>query len=179
MKILSVEEALEVINKKGGYNRFNKKNFETLMVALLNDNTFNTKIAKYRKGNLNVEEIFPTKKFRHWCKKLLESTGMDRKDAEVVLSDDFKIDNVDGIYDFFMAAAYEYMKDGNHFDFPSKEDFQGSIYLKKVKGSKKKTKQYNPKNRELIGTYLIEKEDHVELCSKSSCPSYLKKRKLV
>ena len=112
MKILTVEEALDVINKKGGYKRFNKKNFELLMVALLNDNTFNTKVAKYRKGDLIVDEILPTKKFRQWCKKLLESTGMDKKDAEVVLSDDFKIDNVEGVYDFFMAAMYEYMKDG-------------------------------------------------------------------
>ena len=179
MKILTVEEALDVINKKGGYKRFNKKNFELLMVALLNDNTFNTKVAKYRKGDLIVDEILPTKKFRQWCKKLLESTGMDKKDAEVVLSDDFKIDNVEGVYDFFMAAMYEYMKDGNHFDLPSKEDFQGSIYLKKVKASKKKNKQYNPKNRELIGEYITEKEAHVELCAKSSCPTYLKKRKLV
>lgn len=179
MKILSVEDALEVINKKGGYNRFNKKNYELLMVALLNDSNFTSKVAKYRKGELVVDEILPTKKFRLWCKKLLESTGMDKKDAEIVLSDDFKIDSVEGIYDFFMAAMYEYMKDGNHFDFPSKEDFQGSIYLKKVKASKKKNKQYNPKNRELIGTYIIEKEDYTELCAKSSCPSYLKKRKLV
>ena len=179
MKILSVEDALEVINKGGGYHRFNKKNFELLMVALLNDDTFTSKVSKYRKGQLIVEDILPTKKFRQWCKKLLESTGMDKKDAEVVLRDDFKIDTVDGIYDFFMAAMWEYMKDGNHFDLPNKEDFQGSIYLKRVKPSKKKSKQYNPKNRELIGEYITEKEAHIELCAKSSCPTYLKNRKLV
>lgn len=179
MKILSVEEALEVINGKGGYHRFNKKNFELLMVALLNDNNFTTKVAKYRKGNLEVTDILPTKGFRQWCKKLLESTGMDKKDAEIVMRDDFEIATVDGIYDFFMAAMYEYMKNGNHFDFPSKEDFEGSIYLKKVKGSKKKNKQYNPKNRELIGEYEVIKEDHTQLCVKSTCPSYLKHRKLV
>ena len=179
MKILSVDDAIKLINKNGGYNRFNKKNFDILMVALINDNNFTSRVAKYRKGNLIVEDILPTKKFRQWCKKLLESTGMDKKDAEIVMSDDFKIDNVDGIYDFFMAAMYEYMKDGNHFDFPSKEDFQGSIYLKKMKPSKKKSKQYNPKNRELIGEYITEKEAYTELCAKSTCPSYLKKRKPV
>jgi hypothetical protein len=179
MKILTVEEALSVINKKEGYVRFNKQNFEMLTLALLNDNNFTSKVAKYRKGKLTVEEIMPTKKFRQWCKKLLESTGMDSKDADIVMSDNFKIDNVEGLYEFFTSAIYEYIKTGNRFDFPNKEDFNGGIYLKKVKGSKKKCKEYNPKNRELLGTYLIEKEDYNKLCTKSTCPKYLKKRKKI
>ena len=63
-KIMTVEEALNVMRAKANakgkvtINRFNKKNFNTLMTALANDIEFKTQVAKVKKGELDsLEDI--------------------------------------------------------------------------------------------------------------------------
>ena len=110
-KILTVQEALASMqaktNEKGKkvINRFNKKNFTTLMTALANDLDFKAEVAKVKKGELDsVEEVMVTKEFRKWCKKLIEKAGVDKSESERVLSPDFEIDNMEGLYEFFATA---------------------------------------------------------------------------
>lgn len=180
MKDLTVKEAIEVLSPKDGKkNRFNKKNFNTLMIALLNDPEFEEEVASYRNSELKLKKIMPTKGFRKWCKNLLEQAGMDKKDASIVLDKNFKFSDVNGLYEFFASALYEYINSGNKFNLLTKEDFNGSIYIKDVDESSKTAKQYSPKTREYLGTYKTTKKKHKVLVSSSKCPKYLKERKKV
>lgn len=184
--IISVDEVLAEITatkKENGdwnYNRFNKKNFEKLMKAMINDADFKTQVAKVKKGELDsVEEIEVSKGFRKFVKKVVEKFGVDKTESEKILTSDFTIDNVEGLYEFFATAMYLYIEKGNRFDLIPKKDFKGSVALKKVKKSSKTSAAHSPQTREYLGDFEVTKEEHDVLVVKSSCPSYLKSRKKV
>jgi hypothetical protein len=187
-KVMTVAEAIESMkatktNKKGELvvNRFNKRNFNALMVALANDVNFTTQIAKAKKGTdeVELEDIMVTKDFRKWCKKLVEKMGVDSSESERIMTDEFLIENMDGIYEFFCTALYMYMDCGNRFDLPCKEDFKGGFYLKVVPETTKISDAKNPGDGSLLGTFEVTKGKHKELKVKTGCPSYLQKRKKV
>lgn len=187
-KVVSVEDALKEIkaekNDKGEYvvNRFNKKKFETLMLAMANDSSVEAEHAKIKNGEVNIEKVAVTKGFRKFCKKLLEAAGMDRAEANRIEGEDFIIKSVDGLYDFFCEAMYLYMENGNQFDFPSKEDFRGGIRIVDVP---EQTKIYDTKNltggSNDKGGVKIERKTkkHKKLKAKSSAPTYLSSKRLV
>ena len=88
-KIMTVQEALESIkatkkSEKGEtiLNRFNKKSFNNLMLAMANDVDFTSKVAKKVKNedgtdSFELEDVMVTKEFRKWCKKIAEKAGID------------------------------------------------------------------------------------------------------
>ena len=170
---------LDEIKQKGNTpNRFSKKAFNKLMKAMLNDPSFTEAIAVSSGDELvKVEQIAVSDGFRKFLKKVLEKAGMDKKDSEVVLGKDFYIDNVDGLYEFFAAAMYEYMNAGNKFDLLPKEDFKGSLYLQTVEASTKVSEVKNPQTKESLGTYEFSYQQHKTLKASSPCPKYLKTKK--
>ena len=177
-EVLAEMTASDKENGKINYNRFNKKNFEKLMKAMLNDKDFSTQVAKVKKGELDtVEEIQVSQGFRKFCKKVLEKFGVDKKESEKILTEEFSFDNVEGLYEFFATAMYLYIKAGNRFDLIPKKDFKGSISMKHVKKSVKTIHARSPQTGDSLGDWEIEDEDHDILITKSSCPKYLKKRK--
>lgn len=174
MAKLTVKEALE--QTSGG--RFNKKAFNEVLKAMANDTDFVAKVAKVKKGELeNVEEVLVTKGFRKWIQGIVEKAGIDKAESAFVLEDTFTIDNVDGLYEFFAEAVYEYISAGNSFDLLPKEDFKGSIYLKDLVASTRKMKCRNPKTGEDLGEVEIDYAAHKELAVSSGCPEYLKTRR--
>lgn len=182
-KIMTVQEALESMkgkkNAKGEMviNRFNKKNFTKLMVAMANDVDFKTELVKIKKDEIDsVEDVMVTKGFRKWCKSLVEKAGVDKAESERVLSEDFKIENMDGLYEFFATALYKYMEAGNRFDLIPNKEFKGGIYLKEVPERERTADAFSPKDRTYLGTYKTKKKKHKELFIKSSCPSFLQER---
>ena len=160
-------------------NRFNKKNFNDLMLELANNTEFKFEVAKYSKGSLKLEEIMPTKEFRNWCKKLLIQCGMDKKEASKVLKEEFTFETMNGLYNFFVAAVYTYMSKGNKFDMIPTKEFKGSLYLSNVPKTKKVAKYYSPKDRSFIGEFETSTGSHVKLKASSECPKYLQSRKKV
>lgn len=174
MAKLTVKEALE--KTSGG--RFNKKAFNEVLKAMANDTDFVAKVASVKKGELEgVEDVLVTKGFRKWIQGIVEKAGIDKAESALVLEDSFTIDNVDGLYEFFAEAVYEYISAGNQFNLLPKEDFKGSIYLKDVVASTRKMKCRNPKTGEDLGEVEIEYATHKELGVSSGCPEYLKTRK--
>lgn len=176
-KVYSVDEALELIKSEGKMNRFNKKKFESVMIALANDPKFKEEVAKKVGDEVVVGEIIPSKSFRKWLKRIVEKAGVDEKESEKVLDPSFTITSVDGLYEFFTTAVYEYMAAGNRFDFPSHEDFQGSLYLKDVPESSTVYTARNPRTGESLGEFETHKKAHKVLAAKSSCPAWLASRK--
>lgn len=184
-KYKSVEEALDDMRGRIGKNgeilpnRFNKKKFNYLMVAMMNDPNFKEKVAVIHKDDHEIEEIMVTKEFRKWCKYLVEKAGMDSIESERIMSDDFKIDKIDGLYEFFVAAIYEFMKMGNRFDLLPQEDFKASLELVKVPEQKKKRKAKNPITGEDLGEYETHTMEHTELRVKSKAPKWLSKKRRI
>ncbi len=181
--IVTVDEVLAEMtaseNEKGNfnYNRFSKKNFNKLLKTVINDVNFKTTVAHVKKGELeSVEEIEVSKDFRKFVKKILEKFGVDKSESEKILSEDFQIDNVDGLYEFIATVIYLYIERGNQFAFLDKEDFKGSIGIKKNKKSTKTVSSHSPQTGEFLGDFEITKDDHKTLVVKSTCPKYLKKR---
>ena len=184
-KTMTVEEALSSMKAKEGkdgkpvVNRFNKKNFTTLMTAMANDPDFTAKVVKVKNNEIDsVENVMVSQGFREFCKKVVEKAGVDKKESAVVLSPSFEFSNSDlnGLYEFFADAVYEYMAVGNQFDFLPTEDFKGSISLKNVAEVSKTAEAFSPKDRSSLGVYTTVKKAHKELAVKSSCPSFLKNR---
>ena len=185
-RVISVDDALKIIQSRKlpsgnkAVNRFSKRNFNMLMLAMLNDLDFQSKVTKRTNGtDVSYETVMVTKGFRKWCKHLLERAGFDKTEASMVLTDKFVIDSVEGLYDFFCTAIYTYMEAGNQFNMPPKEGFQGGIYLKDIPAKKKSFKARNPKDGSSLGMFETEEKPHKVLKAKSVCPSYLKTRKKI
>lgn len=157
-------------------NKFNKKNFNKVVLAMLNDPDYADKIVKKEsEDGPTYEEILVSKNFRKWLKDIVKSLGVDSKELGILDTYEFK--NVDGMYDLVMAAAYEYMKVGNKFDIPSHENFKGSIYVKDVPASKKVVEARNPADGTRLGIYETTYKPYKQLAIKSSAPKYAKTKK--
>lgn len=186
MAKLTLSEVLDSMtatktNKDGEiiYNRFNKKEFNKLLKAMMNDPQLKTQVAKVSKGALeSVDEIAVGEGFRKWCRNLVEKAGIDSSDSEVVMTEDFVIDNVDGIYEFIATAIWLYMERGNMFQFIAKEDCNAaSIGVKSVKKKVTEREESNPSTRESLGVFTRTSEAHREIFLKNAgTPKWLKRR---
>ena len=164
-------------NGKTNHNRFSKKAFNELLTAMVNDPNFTTDFAVSAKGELkSVEEIRVTEGFRKWLQKVVEIAGIDKAESAVVLSKDFVIPNMDGLYELFTTAMYEYMKNGSRFDMIPKKDFKASFAMNKKAPKTKTGTLLNPSTGEVLGTYSTDMAEHWEASVKSSCPNWMKKR---
>ncbi len=181
MAVETVGEVLAEIKQKGSTpNRFSKKAFNRLVKAMVNDPTFTEAVAESSGEELiKVTDVAVSEGFRKFLKKVLEKAGMDKKDSEVVLGKDFTIDNVDGLYEFFSAALYEYMNAGNRFDLLQKENFKGSLYLANVEAGSRVSKVRNPTTNEFMGDFEFSHQAYQTLKVTSPCPKYLKSKKPV
>lgn len=177
---MTVKECLKGIEKKGkSPNRFNKRSFTQLMTCMANDPGFTAKVVKIKGGEIaEVQSIMVSKGFREFCKKMLEKSGVDKEESGRILSKEFEFTQADmnGLYEFFATAIYEYMAAGNYFEFLPTEDFKGSISIKDVPKSEKVAEAFSPKDRKSLGKFKTTKKKHKELVAKSSCPAFLKTR---
>lgn len=180
---LSVKDVLEEIKAEDltKPNRYSKEKFDKLLLAIANDTEFKGTVAEIKNGiYMGDKEVELSKGLRKWVKGVLESVGMDRDDASVVLNEDFNFKNVDGLQDFIAHALYEFVASGNSFKLPTKEDFDGGpIYMKQHEEMTKVRSAINPQTKEELGEFETTYPKHRTLETKSSCPKYLRKRKKI
>lgn len=165
--------------KNGDYvlNRFSKKQFNKLMKDLANDPSFVAKIAVTKNGELDhIEDVAVSKGFRQWCKQLIEQVGVDSSESAIVLEESFQFKNMDGLYEFFSTALYQYMNAGNKYDLMPTEDFKASLYIKKNPKTKKSRKGRNPITGEDLGVIETTYEPYSSLKAQSPAPKYLTKK---
>lgn len=175
-KPVSVNDVLASIHADG-VNKFSKKKFEELMLAMANDVNFTEDVVKVKNMQLSeVKTIMVSKEFRKWCKKLLESVGVDKAESERVMSDEFIFSNMNGLYEFFASAIYEFMNAGYKFDLLPKEDFKGSIYLADAEEKKSVSEVRSPRDGSYLGKFETTEKKHKKLKAASPCPSYLRSR---
>ena len=187
MPYMTVKEALEEMrgtvddSGKVKLNRFNKRKFADLLVALANDTEFTTEVARSVNGGEEcvVESVAVSKEFRKWLKKQVEKCGVDRMESEKILTNEYVIDDMNPFYDFFTTAMVEYMNAGNYFQFASRPDFEATLSTKKVDKKSVTKDAYTPgkkDERQFLGTFTTHYGEHMEMKVSSSCPKYLKKK---
>lgn len=179
-KSLSIKEVMELItptkkDKKGKKikNRFNKEKFNALMTAMANDVEFKETVAKKLGNTFKTEDIFVTKGFRKWLKKQVEKAGIDSKESAIILTNNFQIDDMEPLYDFFVSAMYQYMKAGNRFEMHTHEDFQGSLSIDDEGEKTKVSEAKNPATGESLGKFEYKTKKYKKLKVKSSAPKWL------
>lgn len=176
-----VKDVIAEITPEKGYARFSKKNFNDLMLALMNDTEFAAEIAVVKNKQLaDIQKLFVAKDFRRFLKKVLVKVGMDPSDASVVMEPSFEIDFTEGLYELFATAIYEYVDAHNKFALLPREDFDGgSIALRTVEEKSATSRCRNPKTQEDLGLWERTTKKHKVLTVSSPAPAYLKTRKRV
>lgn len=186
-KIQTVDEVLTEINGKKftdengvtrfNYGRFNRRDFNNLIKAILNDPEFKVQAARYTKNGLVLDDVEVSKDFRKFLKDIVMKVGVSEKDASEILDPSFTIDYInDGFYELMSTAMRVYMEAGNRFDMMPTENFKASLYVKPMPKTKKTRDVRNPITGEDSGTYEIETEEYNRLFVKSSIPKWLVKR---
>lgn len=161
----------EVLNEikeaaKGNKVTFSRTDFERLAKAYVNDVDY--KAVSYSPAG--ATEIESVKELRGMIKRILRDFGVDAQEAERIMTSEYQIKNVDGIYELCSELVYQYVAAGKKFSFMSKEDFEGSILLEEIGESEQVTKGVG----EDAGEFLVTKKAHKKLKVKSSCPKWLK-----
>ena len=165
------------VGKNGKVKKtFSRADFDTLLKAMVNDVEYTTTYCGTKNGELVKKEVQPVKMFRESLKRVLTNFGVDSNDAEKIVSE-YKFTNVDGWYELMSEIIYRYMEADKKFDFPTREDFKGSISMKNVDeavgtySSIKKKGETGP-----VDTFKIETKSHKILEKKSKAPNWLKKK---
>lgn len=163
-------------NESTAYNRFSKKNFNSLLKAIVNDPEYKFMTVTVKGDNTTPEGIDVTKQFRDFLYKILVKAGVDSSDAKAIYSENFTIDSVDGMYELLTATMYQYMAAGNKFDMIPTEDFKASLYIEDMPETKEVGESKNPFNGESLGVFETTKKAYKRLRVKSSCPAWLVSR---
>lgn len=163
------------------YRRFNKKAFNGLVTAIINDPSYTMPVAKVKNGEMvDVEAVPVSLNFRKYLKGQVEAMGVDKAESSKILTDDYQVKNADGLYELMSASMIEYMNAGNAFDFPTTPDMKATLKVKPTKGSTSKpTESFHPQTRESLGMYITTKKDHKVMKVSSSCPKFLKNKERV
>lgn len=174
-KELKNELANEI--QKGDKKRTHSKNdFNKLAKAFLNDVEYTTHKVKGvdEDGKPVKEEIQPVKEYRKGLKKMLTDFGVDKQEAEKMMTD-YEIKSVEGQYEFISELLYQYMESGKKFQFIPKEDFNASMWIDDDEGDDDWKEYRNPsKPGESVYT---KRKPHKVLNRKSTCPNWLKESK--
>ena len=94
---------MELVNEvkeelaNGGKRSFSRELFNDLTAAYLNDIGNTTTIAKTKNGELVEEEINVPLDFRKMVMKILLDFGVDKQEAERILTNDYQFRDVSAI----------------------------------------------------------------------------------
>lgn len=139
---------LELVNEvkeeiaNGGKRSFSRELFNELTAAYLNDVENNkTTIAKTKNGELVEEEINVPLDFRKMVMKILLDFGVDKQEAERILTNDYQFRDVSAIYEVASETILNYAGTGKKFNFIAKPDFQCSLLIDDYEEEVKMTKR--------------------------------------
>lgn len=146
---------------------FSRTDFDRLAKAYVNDVDYKAEAYSAAGGKTEIETV---KLLRGMIKRVLRDFGVDAQEAEKVMSAEYQIKNIDGIYELCSELVYQYVGAGKKFSFITKEDFEGSILLESIGASETTSKGVGENAPE----FLVNKKAHKKLKVKSGCPKWLK-----
>ena len=165
-----LNEIREELNN-GGKRSFSREMFNELTAAFLNDVENTTTIAKTKNGELIEEEINVPLDFRKMVMKILLDFGVDKQEAERILTNDYQFKDVSAIYEVASEAILNYAGTGKKFNFITKPDLQCSLIIDDYEEEVKMTKRPGADDSE-AREVLYKK--HRKASIKSTCPEWLK-----
>ena len=165
-----VNEIKEELNN-GGKRSFSREAFNELTAAFLNDVENTTTIAKTKNGELIEEEINVPLDFRKMVMKILLDFGVDKQEAERILTNDYQFKDVSALYEVASETILNYAGTGKKFNFISKPDLQCSLIIDDYEEEVKMTKRPGADDSE-AREVLYKK--HRKASIKSTCPEWLR-----
>ena len=155
----------------GGKRSFSREAFNELTMAFLNDVENTTTIAKTKNGELVEEEINVPLDFRKMVMKILMDFGVDKQEAERILTNDYQFKDVSALYEVASETILNYADTGKKFNFIAKPDFQCSLIIDDYEEEVKMTKKPGADDSE-AREVLYKK--HRKAKVQSTCPDWLK-----
>lgn len=165
-----VEEVkMELAN--GGKRSFSRELFNDLTLAYMNDVDNTVTIAKTRNGELVEEELNVPANFRKMIMKILLDFGVDKQEAEKILTNDYQFKDLSALYEVSSELILNYAGTGKKFNFITKPDLQVSLLIDDYDEEVKLTKRPGAPDEE-AREVLYKKHRKAKL--ESTCPSWLK-----
>lgn len=153
-----------------------KSDFNKFAKAFVNDTDFTSYKVKGvdEDGKPVKEEIKPVENFRKDIKKVLLDFGVDKQEAEKIMTD-YKFKGTESAYEMTSELLYQYLDTGKKFGFMPKDDFNGSIFIDDVEADDD-WQEYRIPSKPGEVTHSKRKA-HKVLNRKSTCPNWLKEKK--
>lgn len=128
-KLTALTVSDEVLAEKGP-TKMVKTEFYELAGVIANDKSFVVDIEKQN----GPETIVPSDDLRMFLKDVIIAAGIDKKDAEQVMTADFTIPTkkMDKLISFVNHAILAYMRAGYRYEFPKQKDLEMKIGTKLV-----------------------------------------------
>lgn len=171
-----------IANVKRGKNgniihSFSKTDFNEMINAMINDPEYQMETVKVVDGELTNFSTPVVKEVRDKLLiPVLMKAGVDKAEA-TELASTFRYSNnqTSCLYDFVVDAIYQYMDAGKKINFPNRQDFNGSIYLKDVDEEIVERDIRDIKDHKTIIGHKKEKRGrHKTIVKKSSCPAWMR-----
>ena len=155
----------------GGKRSFSRELFNELTTAYLNDVENTVTIAKTRNGELVEEELNVPMNFRKMVMKILLDFGVDKQEAEKILTNDYQFKDLSALYEVSSELIMNYAGTGKKFNFIAKPDMQCSLLIDDYEEEVKLTKRPGAPDEE-AKEVLYKKHRKAKITS--TCPEWLK-----
>lgn len=164
--------------KKGNkIKSFSRTDFNDMLNAMLNDPSYEMEFVKIVDGKLTSVTQPVIREFREkFITPILVEAGVPKDDAAKLAAEyHFRSNQTSMMYEFIADAIYQYMDADKKFNFPSRKDFTGSIYLKDNEEAMVERDIRDIKDHKTIIGHKKEKRSaHKTIVKKSTCPSWLR-----
>lgn len=155
----------------GGKRSFSRELFNDLTLAYMNDVDNVTTIAKTKNGEMVTEEINVPQNFRKMIMKILLDFGVDKQEAERIMTNDYQFKNLDALYEVASETILNYVGTGKKFNFITKPDLQVSLLLDEYEECVKLNKRPGAPDEE---AKEVRYQKHKRVKADSTCPDWLK-----
>lgn len=178
-KFLEAIEAIKAgtVNEKGEKKAltFNREAFEDVVTSLINTPEYEVETASKdaeSETGYKVTTTKPVAELRKSLEQFLIDAGVDKAEAAHQAAT-AEIKKLNGIYEIFSEALYQYLKAGKKFNFVTKTDFQGSLELQE---NEETVKEYTNMQSPTKDKFKKREGKHSKVKASSKVPQWLAQR---
>lgn len=159
--------------KTEGSRVFARGEFNKLVAALANDTNHETKVMKTKQGEKVEETTVPAAAFRKDIHNVLLDFGVDKQEAEPMLTGEYQFKKLDGVYDLATNAIMDFAEQ-RAFTFPSAPDMAGmNLVINHVEAHDQENNVVGSKTGEKVKSHV---KAHRKGKLTSKTPSWLRER---
>ena len=174
--LTEIQEGVSTTKSGKKKKTFSRTDYDKVVLALVNETDYELTTVGTKGGAVVENTTNPVKEFRSNIKNVLLDYGVDKQEAETVMTS-YQFRKMAGLYGIASASIMEYCGAGKKFDFPTQRDFKGSITIDDVPETTKEYKSIvKPGDNKPQETFNIRTSQHKTLKSSSKAPSWLKNK---